>query len=230
MTEKQIEQLKKMLSETHTTQSTQELDKQIVDAARLESIKLKGATKPPRLGTWLTSLSSFGAAAALTVGVFLGLSQMLSPDDLETNLALKKTSPEGSRSVVIGSDVPQKTPNMVVTSSNTQPNSVPEISLAPSGGSRDEILMRFDPSETQDLLASLSAEFTGETWFDESGIVLAMNDINSLIRVGEFDGARQRYRDFKFGCKDCGLPDALEDLVLAASSETRLRGIKDNTG
>ncbi len=225
MTEKQIEQLKKMLSDTHPIYSTDELDNQILEAARLESEKLKAESIDSRGGSWLNSLGSLGVAAMLTVIVFLGLSQVISPDDLVTS----KVPTQDVDSVAFepketNSSAQRLSQNTIVKPSSTQ------FSSAPSNGSRDDILMQFDLSETQDLLANLSGDLFGDAGVKQSSIRLAMNDINSLIQVGEFDGARQRYRDFTFDCKECGLPDSLEDLVLAASSGVRASGSKDNTG
>lgn len=225
MTEKQIEQLKKMLSDAHSIGSTDELDNQILEAARLESEKLKAESTVSRGGSWLKSLGSLGVAAMLTVIVFLGLSQVLSPDDL----VVKKASTQGVDSVAFesteaGSSAQPLSENTIVKPSNRQ------LSSAPSSGSRDDILMQFDLGETEDLLANLSNDLFGDAGVKQGSIRLAMNDINSLIKIGEFDGARQRYRDFAFDCKECDLPASLEDLVLAASSGVRASDSKDNTG
>ncbi len=225
MTEKQIEQLKKMLSDAHPIQSTDELDNQILKAARIESEKLKAESIHSRSSSWLNSLGSLGVAAMLTVTVFLGLSQVLSPDDLVANkVPTQDVDSVAFKQKEVDSSVQGLSQNTIVKPSST------ELSSAPSKGSRDDILMQFDLSETEDLLANLSDDLFGDAGVKQSSIRLAMNDINSFIQVGEFDGARQRYRDFTFDCQECGLPDSLEDLVLAASSGIRANGSKDNTG
>jgi hypothetical protein len=76
--------------------------------------------------------------------------------------------------------------------------------------------MNFELSYTEALLAELSFKFKQNTGFDQNNINVAIADIGSLIKVGEFNDARKRYHDLRTECDGCDLPDSLEALVLAA--------------
>jgi len=110
----------------------------------------------------------------------------------------------------------------------------PTRELEPSRLSRDQILLNFDLVHTQQLLAKLSLDFnsnssSGHNEFDDETVRLAMVDINSLIKTGELDDARERYSDLKTECDGCGLPETLEALVIALQSFS-IKPINSKTG
>jgi hypothetical protein len=146
-------------------------------------------------------------AVVFTVGVFLAMGQLVSVDE---NIVALKSAEVEIRNVVAESSLKGPAQTMIVR---------PEIIAlepAPSHLSRDQILMSFELSDTEVLMAEFSFEFSQNPETTQNNVEVAMVDIHSLIQIGELEGARQRYSHLKMECGGCGLPDTLEALVLAA--------------
>ena len=232
MTEKQIQQLKQALSKSHAMHDSDALDRNVLNAAKLHANEIKKAkhvdSSDKQGGSLLTMIGSLSIAATFTVVVFLGLGHMLSVND-EAVIA-KQVTPTGVQESFQFSDKPSEAtldtvnqePNVIAQANNiAKPNNVP-LEAAPTQLSRDEILMHFDLSETKELLAAMSSEFVSDSSSELPAVHLAMSDIQSLINVGEFDGARSRYHEFrqnefKVDCEQCTLPESLEGLIIAVT-------------
>jgi hypothetical protein len=221
MTETQIEQLKKVLADSSLPQHSVELDDVILKSAHqaAQQHRANSGRQANRLFDLLplAFLRTASLAIVLTVGVFLAMGQLVSVDQnaavVDNSAVLNKAAPRNP-SATMNTDV---TEQITIASSQGRPLSTSNIALKPlpSGLSRDQILLNFELSDTEKLLATLSFEFN-QSSLDRNKAELAMVDINSLIQVGELDNARKRYGDFINRCIACGLPETLEDLVLAA--------------
>lgn len=213
MTEKQIEHLKQVLTESKLADNSRELDERILKSAHDLVDATSENTKPQNNAATLLGfqpisfLRSASLAIVFTVGVFFAMGQLLSVDDTLT--AHQQTESDTPKPVSIERIETQSQRQIV------RPRSL-AMEPAPSGLSRDEILMSFELSDTEALLAELSFEFSQNSAFDQGSIEVAMIDINSLIETGELDNARQRYSDLKSECDSCNLPNSLEAFVLAA--------------
>ena len=213
MTETQIEHLKKGLTDSKLANNSTELDQLILKSAHESAQKNRANGEPKKRNMSLlrlvlvSFLRSATLAIVFTSGVFLAMGQLLNVDDTFT--ANNPSKANADKPVFIERLEPSiQAP--IVRHKNLA------LEPAPSGLSRDQILMNFELSDTEELLAQLSFNFSQNPEFDQGNIEVAMLDINSMIQIGELDDARQRYSDFKVECGDCNLPDSLEALVLAA--------------
>jgi len=215
MTETQIEQLKKVLADSSLPDNSAELDDAILTSAH-QAVQQR--VKPDRHASRvfdllpIAFLRTASLAIVFTVSVFLAMGQLVSVDHeaIELNKIATLSSPNATMNTVAAEQT-------TIASSQDRPLSRSNIALKPlpSGLSRDQILLNFELSDSEELLATLSFEFN-QSSLDRNKAELAMVDINSLIQVGELDNARKRYGDFINRCIACGLPETLEDLVLAA--------------
>jgi len=236
MTEKQIEQLKKILADSTLADSSTELDNAILMSAR-ESAKQPLAEKKAvsdqamraQAGFFeslpVSFLRSASLAIVFTVGTFVVMGQLVSVDE---NIASFDDAVIEENEVLSNEPVYKPNRTIIILPENVA------LEPAPSRLSRDQILMNFELSDTEELLAKLSLKFEPSTKPNNDGLFgtavqIAMLDIDSMIQTGELDDARQRYSDLKTDCDDCGLPDTLEALVIA-SQEFAAKADSPKTG
>lgn len=221
MTEAQIEQLKKALSDSSLPDNSTELDDAILKSAhQAAQQRVESGRKANRLFALLplAFLRTASLAIVFTVGVFLAMGQLVSVDqntlELNNHTAVLNGADTNNPSATMNATVSEQT---IITSSQDSPLSTANVALKPipSSLSRDQILLNFELNDTVELLATLSFEFS-QSGLDRNRAELAIVDIDSLIQVGELDNARKRYGEFITRCVACGLPKTLEDLVLAA--------------
>lgn len=218
MTGKQIEHLKSALANSKLADNSSKLDELILKSAHDSAQQTKANTKSNfrsinLLGLLpMSFLRSATLAVILTLGVFLAMGQVLNVDEATIGKSKRLVN---NAETVIDNVVSQETLNEPRQSTITKPEHL-VLEPAPSGLSRDQILMSFELSDTEELLAESTFEFTQNSAFTQNKVVLAIADINSLIQVGELDNARQRYSELITECNGCGLPKTLEALVLAA--------------
>jgi hypothetical protein len=212
MTEKQIEQLKRVLADSRLAENSQELDDLILKSAyestrlaRTQSERQKGASFFDKLLP-VTFMRSATLAVVFTLGVFLVMGQLVSVDE---NIAAF-----GSLNHDVVNLSPESTTQVAAQTRIRRPENI-ALEAAPSHLSRDQILMSFELKDTDTLMDGFSFEFSPNSEVRQSNLAIAMVDIHSLIQNGEFDDARQRYSHLKKECSDCGLPDTLEALVRA---------------
>lgn len=215
MTETQIEQLKQVLANSSLPDNSAELDDAILTSAH-QAVQQR-VNRDRHVGRLfdllpIAFLRTASLAIVLTIAVFLGMGQLVSVDQktIKGNNIAKPSNP----SAIINTVTTEQT---IATGTPRSPSSSTNVTLKPlpSGLSRDQILLNFELSDAEELLATLSFEFN-QSSLDRNRAELAMVDINSLIHIGELDNARKRYGDFINRCVACGLPETLEDLVLAA--------------
>ena len=218
MTEKQIEQLKKVLSDSKLADNSSELDDAILQLAHDSAQTTRANSQSKSTNVFallpLSFLRSATLAIVLTVGVFFAMGQLVSVDE---NIAALDQPEIKVGNAADSESFSQASQGVIVLPENVA------LEPAPSGLSRDHILMTFELSETEELLAKLSFDFSNnsdssQADFDVAAVQVAMVDINSLIQTGALDNARQRYSDLKTECDGCSLPDTLEALVIAAQA------------
>jgi len=212
MTERQIENLKKLLMNSKVTEDTPELDDKILTAAKQHAKNLT------RQSNWsllqFGTLSSVTLSIAFTVTLFFGLNQILNinaPSEIqaqhnaEVNVALlankqKATQPSAS----------------VITHPNELIKKLGVVSAPEAQPVRDQILAQLELPNTQDILATMSFQLQEDHKLAENSINFAMSDIRQLISGGQLDKARVRYAQLREMCDGCTLPNTLEALVINA--------------
>ena len=213
MTEKQLSQLKSLLEDSSLASELQktstELDEKILSAARAREASQVNNPKRAEFGLSFSMLATASLAIILTVGLFFGMSQMILPE-------------ESSMHISNGADLEQRQSfqkNSKVKDLITRPESV-EMQDAPSKVSRDRILMEFSLPATNELIANVEFEFQQDRSDAQAAIDIAMFEISSMIELGSYDSARERYAMLLEDCHGCSLPTTLEALVLSAMPQT----------
>jgi len=212
MTEKQIEQLKKVLAnsslENKLDDQSKDLDNKILRAAQRQA----KSSQQRSSRSWLSNLDlpfnymgAVSLAVLFTMGLFFGMSQIVSPP--EQNL-VSATVDEVKR------------PEFVSINSNekaviARPEYLAQEE-APTNISRDKILVDFALPSTDELIAKMEFGVDHERANARANIDLALNDISIMISLGTFDGARERYAKLLENCVSCILPPTLEALVLSS--------------
>ena len=215
MTEKQIQQLKKMLADSSLADNSSELDNTILKsahaAAKLNRVSVKPASSVNSVANRVfgflpvSLLRSATLAVVFTLGAFFAMGQIVNVD--ESKIALK----QADNFIDFDTSSEKKPARTTIV----RPENV-ALEPAPSRLTRDQILMSFKLSDTGELIANLPFEFDRNSSFTQNSIALAMTDISSMIGVGELDNARQRYSELISQCDGCNLPETLEALVIAS--------------
>jgi len=210
MTEKQIEHLKKVLADSQLAENSPELDDLILksahESAHASQVKFKSTPRNFLTLVPVSFLRSATLAIVFTIGTFFAMGQLVSVDENVAAIDESKLN------------IKEAASNEAAIKPDQTPLTLPEniaLEPAPSSLSRDQILMNFELSDTEELLAQLSFDFSENPKLVQNNIEVAMIDISSLIQTGELDNARQRYSDLKTQCDGCSLPATLEALVLA---------------
>lgn len=206
MTEQQIENLRRVLSLSDEEQNSSELDEKILAVAKAKAPR----TKPHFLINYFNVQSiNFATSAAvsvlLTVGLFLGLSQILSVDDSFSNtdeLFHAKEAQTNKREI-------------------SQPELVLEHELIArplTESARDQILVDMELPEVSGLLDNMQFSIIEDRVIAQQAMLSAMEDIRYMVMNGGFNDARDRYDRLRRTCSVCTLPDTLEALVLNTAS------------
>ena len=213
MTEKQLSQLKSLLEDSSLASELQktstELDEKILSAARAREASQASTPNRAEFGLSFSMLATASLAIILTVGLFFGMSQMILPE-------------ESSMHISNGADLEQQQlfqKNSKVKDLISRPESV-TMQDAPSKVSRDRILMEFSLPATNELIANVEFEFQQDRSHAQVAIDIAMFEISSMIELGSYDNARERYAMLLEDCHGCSLPTTLEALVLSAMPQT----------
>lgn len=222
MTEKQINQLKSLLSESNLKSTSKEFDQSILQASR-DHLEQQAESKPGSrvsLSTLLLPLSAIRSAiiaVCLTIAIFVGMGQMLTfkSADLMTSKA-------------IGNDV-QITPQDVDNTDADQRIDKPKRQIAaqaPSQIQRDKDLLNSIQDsglpQTSELLANMEFSLDNDRSYAQASIDLAMSDIRSMIDIGELNNARERYVQLKRvqlkeHCPPCDLPESLDAFYISSN-------------
>ena len=226
MTEKQIMQLQNLLSKSTAEATSDDFDQRVLEASK-QAIVLKKASSndsKDRLKTLLQPLGFIRTAilsVSLTLAIFVGMGQLLTFDHIDLT-ATNKNEKSQDTIQVIGTE-PFK-----AKSDLTIHKPVALIAEhAPSQIQRDNALLSSLESiglpETRDLLATMEFSVISERSLAQNNIDSAMDDIRSMIELGQFDDARERYVQLKRvqlkqHCPPCTLPDSLDDLLIAQTS------------
>ena len=213
MTEQQIAQFKSILDDSSLVsdleKSSKDLDMKILSASRERETRKIKASKLAMFGLSINVLGTACLAVLFTVGLFFGMSHLIAPDELPI---VFKDQPEVKVEGLVISEAPVK--NLVVR---------PELVTrqdAPSKVSRDKILMDFSLPATSKLLAKMEFGVAQDREEAQAAINIAMFEINTMIELGTFDSARERYAMLLENCQACSLPTTLEALVLSMVPRT----------
>ena len=216
MTEQQFEKLKTMLQSSDAPENSPELDSSILGAAKQQAEQYQQSEKRTssknNSTNWFVSLlqGSYAQAAvlsvALTLAVFFGLGQMLKPDsdDLFAHTNGQKDHTE------ITFVVPQKS-SVLTHQTPLIPDALPEPLITDA---REQILAQMNTLNVGELLDSMNFDQQKDRQFAESLVILAMTDIQFMLKNGKLNNARQRYVELKERCDVCRLPNTLDALAL----------------
>lgn len=210
MTEQQIDQLKSLLKEStlanELEQSSKDLDEKLLRAAQTRNTQQVKAPNVAIFGLPFSVLGTVSLAVVFTTGLFLGMSQMILPEERAMVL-------NGDSKLVAGKLITREAkvkdlieaPEHAVTSN------------APVKSSRDRILVDFDLPSASELIAQMEFNVEQDRADTQAAIDIAMLEISTMIELGTFDNARERYAMLLESCQPCSLPTTLEALVLDAS-------------
>ena len=208
MTEQQIKHLKSVLCESKLAENSPELDQKVLQAAKQHAALLQ--QKKSSRSVWFGSSALQSALSVLLIAIclFTGMSYWVSGP--------QEDEPMGK--LVHDSNVNFEI-ELATSSGKADPLVRPErIEVAErpafSKEKSDQILLDTVLPEPAELIASLDFNIGVDHAQMTQNIGLALSDINGMIRMGELDGARERYAQLRESCVDCGLPDSLELLVL----------------
>ena len=228
MTEKQIKQLQSLLIQSSPDRPSDELDQRILKASKENLSAQVDADNKPQPFAWLKNIivplgfiRSATIALSLTLAIFLGMGQLLKFDHSEL-LAIKNNTNDNKSVDVVGTEP-------IVSKTNQRINKpVPQVATqAPSQAQRDNALMESMSSiglpDTSELLATMEFSLASDRSLAQASINSAMDDIRSMIHLGEFNDARERYVELKRvqlkqHCPPCRLPDSLDDLLIAQTT------------
>jgi len=212
MTEHEIKTIKKLLANSHTPSNSQELDQRIIEHANsTASVKSENQNKIFGIGF----LSPAILAIVLTLGLFFWMGQIVSVDQIA---AQKQAAVDALNFEQRNADIEP--------AENYQPIDRPEkIAVLPkpeqTQSARDAILFEYDLPSTDVLLANMDLATEFDSQEVGQSIELALTDIKGMISQRQFNEARMRYALLRQNCRECSLPNTLEDLVLADSSFTK---------
>jgi hypothetical protein len=228
MTEKQMKQLQGLLAQSNPDKPSEELDQRILMASKEHLSAQAIANNQPQSLAWLKNITSplgfirsATIALSLTLAIFLGMGQLLKFDHSEL-LAIKNNGNDRESIDINNADFVTSKPNQQIS------KPIPQlVAKAPSQAQRDSFLMESISTiglpDTSDLLETMVFDLASDRSSAQASINLAMDDIRSMIHLGDFNDARERYVklkrvQLKQHCPPCGLPDSLDDLLIAQSA------------
>jgi len=232
MTEQQFEDLKLLLDRSPTPPNSEQLDKQIIGAARRRAsdVKLRAKTNN-RVVELLRQFSSNNAVATVAVSltvtfvVFSVMSQMAflyQAPDQNSVVGTKDTSQDqrrdNSADIAISIEQTQQASKAAASS-----DAIPRIAQAPmvntSRLSKNEILADLVLPTAETLLQGAEFSKDGERALASASVTTALTDINNYIRQGKLENARDRYDRLRRSCMACSLPSTLDALALGSRTQ-----------
>lgn len=225
MTEQQIKHLRAVLKDSSLAENSADLDKRILREAQLSAKPENGRASNWQSLFGLAALQPAFFAVAITVGMFIAMSYIVSGPQQHSQMAVAERDlpidikPEES--------YPQHQGGVISKPQLMDVAQRPALSKA----QRDQILIDIQLPEHAEILAHLGfASGVGQSPQAQAqvdaqqSLAQAMTDIRAMLRSGELDDARIRYAQLKESCFECRLPSTLEALVL------NVKGVSSGTG
>lgn len=216
MTDEQFNRLKTLLNASSQQTATPELDKKILQQARLATELQKTEKQQPEAPndkvwanlSWPIGNTAIAFSALFcTAAILFGLAQVTSVS--EPDFALKNTIDETEHSA----DVAQiEKPKLAPRPSFITPSKQPTSHLTPSIFDQ-KILAEIELPSAQQMVDRIHFTIAQDRQRAEQVIGQAMTDINQLLNAGNLATARQRYQQLRKGCTPCALPQTLEALA-----------------
>ena len=219
MTEQQIEELAKVLRRSSPVKDldTPVLDSKILNAAAKAAQETPSTVTNTASSTWrfpFVGLNNFSSAAfsiVLTAVVFIVLAKLIEVDES------KVVAYTGNQSINNSSESSDTQDNTHVADNKVQFSkpAVPEQAPLLPIDNRDSILATMPLPSVAQMVGEMQFDMATDRLLAKESLVLAMADIEQLIREQNFIDARQRYQRLRRSCHVCELPDSLETLALS---------------
>lgn len=203
MTERELNELTRLLNQNTHSNASPELDRTILAAA--EEYTSKQHTKRAFLSrnAWVPAMS---LALVMTVGLLVAMSVWVTP-----------TAPEAP---LTGQTLPinVSTPTHTQSSDDVDRSMVTlsEPPLLNHSAQSDDVLTSYPLPDTETVLAAMQFDLQSQRQAASEQVQLALHDMSQLIQRGALHDARQRYQRLRETCLSCELPSTLELLLLAS--------------
>jgi hypothetical protein len=203
MTERELNEITRILNQDTHANASSELDRTILAAAEQYTNSQQAKHSFLRRNAWVPAMS---LALMMTVGLLIGMSVWVSP-----------TAPKQTL-------VEQTIPLDVNTDTHTRPakdldRSAVAVSDPPihrQTMQSDDVLTSYPLPDTATVLAAMQFDLQSQRQAASEQVQLALHEMSQLIQRGALHDARQRYQRLRETCLSCELPSTLELLLLAS--------------
>lgn len=202
MTERELNEITRLLNQDAHPNANPELDRTILVAAEQYAQTQQAKRSILTRNAWVPAMS---LALVMTVGLLVGMSAWVSP--------IAPKAPLTGQTLPINVTTPART-----QSDDKVDRSMVTVSEPPQRShtaQSDDVLTSYPLPDTETVLAAMQFDVESQRVVASEQVHLALHDMNQLIQRGALHDARQRYQRLRETCLSCELPSTLELLVLA---------------
>ena len=202
MTERELNEITRLLNQDAHPNANPELDRTILVAAEQYAQTQQAKRSILTRNAWVPAMS---LALVMTVGLLVGMSAWVSP--------IAPKAPLTGQTLPINVTTPAQTQSDdKVDRSMVTVSEPPQLSHTAQS---DDVLTSYPLPDTETVLAAMQFDVESQRVVASEQVQLALHDLNQLIQRGALHDARQRYQRLRETCLSCELPSTLELLVLA---------------
>ena len=202
MTERELNEITRLLNQDAHPNANPELDRTILVAAEQYAQTQQAKRSILTRNAWVPAMS---LALVMTVGLLVGMSAWVSP--------IAPKAPLTGQTLPINVTTPAQTQSDdKVDRSMVTVSEPPQLSHTAQS---DDVLTSYPLPDTETVLAAMQFDVESQRVVASEQVHLALHDMNQLIQRGALHDARQRYQRLRETCLSCELPSTLELLVLA---------------
>ena len=202
MTERELNEITRLLNQDAHPNANPELDRTILVAAEQYAQTQQAKRSILTRNAWVPAMS---LALVMTVGLLVGMSAWVSP--------IAPKAPLTGQTLPINVTTPARTQSDdKVDRSMVTVSEPPQLSHTAQS---DDVLTSYPLPDTETVLAAMQFDVESQRVVASEQVQLALHDLNQLIQRGALHDARQRYQRLRETCLSCELPSTLELLVLA---------------
>lgn len=202
MTEKEINQLKKILDSNKPRETPKSLDQTVLSEAESQRQQYK-AGKQSFVQSVMQPFASGAIAICCTAALLFVFSKVIIPQGLHQQQLAQPSEIKGVELKVEKAKLTDSEP-MIVTN---------QLQPAHPSSTREGLAERYNLPSSELLLSVMKFSKERDRQLAEQQVTIALNDINIMLKVGALDSARERYHQLREYCDDCGLPESLEALA-----------------
>ncbi|GHA03712.1 hypothetical protein GCM10008090_11110 [Arenicella chitinivorans] len=203
MTERELNEITRLLNQDTHPNASPELDRTILAAAEQYTHKQQIKRSFLSRNAWVPAMS---LALVMTVGLLVGMSAWVAPTAPEAPLT--------GQTLPINVSTPTQT-----QSSDDVDRTVATLSEPPllnHSAQSDDVLTSYPLPDTETVLAAMQFDLQSQREAASEQVQLALHDMSQFIQRGALHDARQRYQRLRETCLSCELPSTLELLLLAS--------------